>query len=130
MSWIRLLTLFQGVYYATAGLWPLLHMPSFLWMTGPKQDLWLVNTVGVLVAVIGSVLLLAGLRNAIRLEVRVLAAASAAGLGAIDFYYGLTGRIWPVYLLDGVAEAILLGLWIVLSFWRFGSGARLPHLLA
>jgi hypothetical protein len=129
VSWIRLLALLQGVYYAAAGLWPLLHMPSFLWVTGPKEDLWLVNTVGVLVCVVGAVVLMAGLRNAVTVEIRVLAAGAAGGLGAIDFYYGLTGRIWPVYLLDGVGEAILVLLWILFSVW-LGGGARPRHLLA
>lgn len=130
MSWIRLLALFQGLYYAGAGLWPLLHMPSFLWVTGPKEDLWLVNTVGVLVCVVGAVLVMAGQRDAVTAEVKLLAAASAGGLAAIDFYYGLTGRIGPVYLLDGVAEIALVLLWLRLSVWPSGGGARPPHLLA
>ena len=36
----------QGVYFALTGIWPLLDLSSFQWVTGPKQDLWLVQTVG------------------------------------------------------------------------------------
>jgi hypothetical protein len=34
-------------------------MPSFLAVTGPKTDLWFVQTVGALIAVVGAALLLA-----------------------------------------------------------------------
>ena len=41
------------------GIWPLLDIESFQDVTGSKTDLWLVRTVGVLVAVIDGVVLLA-----------------------------------------------------------------------
>ena len=121
MNWLRLLALLQGIYYAASGLWPLLHMPSFLAVTGPKQDVWLVNTVGVLVCVIAGVLLFAAVRRAVVPEVRLLGAGSAAALASIEFYYGMTGKIWPVYLLDGVLELILVLLWAVLWFRGYGK---------
>jgi hypothetical protein len=33
------------------GLWPLVSIGTFQQVTGPKTDLWLVKTVGVLIAV-------------------------------------------------------------------------------
>lgn len=33
----------QGVYFGATGLWPILHLPSFLFVTGPKIDTWLVQ---------------------------------------------------------------------------------------
>ena len=53
----RLLAGIQGLYYLITGIWPLVHMESFLAVTGPKTDLWLVQTVGALIAVIGAMLL-------------------------------------------------------------------------
>ena len=53
----------QGSYFLLTGVWPLLHMRSFLAVTGPKTDLWLVETVGVLVAAIGAGLLLSAARG-------------------------------------------------------------------
>lgn len=50
----------QGLYFLVTGIWPLVHIKSFQWVTGPKVDLWLVKTVGVLIAVMGAVLTLAG----------------------------------------------------------------------
>jgi hypothetical protein len=44
------------VFYLVSGLWPLVHLQSFLTVTGPKTDLWLVKTLGVLISVIGAVL--------------------------------------------------------------------------
>ncbi len=44
----------QGALYVATGVWPLLHMPSFEAVTGPRLERWLVQTVGVLVASIGA----------------------------------------------------------------------------
>src|SRR4051812_30893344 len=56
---IQIMAFIQGVYFFITGLWPIVHMPSFLFVSGPKTDLWLVKTVGILIVVIGSVLLAA-----------------------------------------------------------------------
>ena len=56
------LAVIQGVFYLATGIWPLLDIVRFQLVTGPKTDLWLVRTVGVLVTVVGAVLLLAGRR--------------------------------------------------------------------
>jgi hypothetical protein len=55
--------LIQGTYFFMTGVWPLVSIDTFQRVTGPKVDLWLVNTVGVLVAVIGAALILAGVRG-------------------------------------------------------------------
>ena len=106
-----LLAWFQGLYFLVTGLWPLFHMPSFLAMTGPKVDLWLVKTVGVLIVVIGAVLILGARRRTIGPEVTLLAVGSAASLAGVDLVYALSDRIWDVYLLDALAEIGLIVLW-------------------
>lgn len=106
-----LLAWLQGIFYLLTGLWPLLHMPSFLAVTGPKVDLWLVKTVGVLIVVIGAVLLVGARRRAIGPEVALLAVGSAASLAGVDLVYALSDRIWDVYLLDALAEIGLIVLW-------------------
>ena len=99
----------QGAYYLATGLWPLVSMRSFERVTGPKTDKWLVKTVGVLVAAIGSALLVAAKRNnQPSAEARLLAASSAAGLALIDIVYVTKRRIAPVYLLDALSEFALL----------------------
>lgn len=101
----------QGAFYLGTGVWPLLHDESFQAVTGPKADVWLVKTVGSLVAVIGGVLMAAGLRRQVHPELRALAAGSAAALAAIDITYASRGRISPIYLLDAAAEIGLVAAW-------------------
>jgi hypothetical protein len=108
----------QGAYYLLTGLWPLLSLHTFLLVTGPKTDLWLVQTVGVLVAVIGLALLVAGYRRVGSPEVFCLALGSALGLAAIDVIFVFHGRISAVYLLDAAAQIGLVVLW--LYGWRTG----------
>lgn len=87
-------------------------MASFLWVTGPKEDLWLVRTVAVLITVIGLVLLAAGIKKRVTPEIRWLGIGGAAGLGFIDVYYSLNDVIRNVYLLDAIGELVLILLWL------------------
>ncbi len=106
----------QGAYYLVTGIWPLLSIGSFQWVTGPKYDRWLVKTVGVLIAVIGGVTALAGRQGRVTPEIALLATGSAAGMTAIDVVYVHRGRIRAIYLLDAAAEVGLIGLWVLA--WR------------
>lgn len=107
----------QGLYFLATGVWPLLSMRTFEAVTGPKTDRWLVKTVGVLVWVIGASLLAAGRRPRPDPPTALLAAGSAAGLGAIDVIYAARGRISRVYLLDAVLETLLVAAWLTTA-WR------------
>jgi hypothetical protein len=119
----RVLAWGQGLYWSAAGAWPLVHMASFEAVTGPKRERWLVRTVGVLILAIGGTLVLAARRGAVTPELRVLAAGSAAGLGAVDAWYaGLRRRISPVYLADAALEAALILAWLVWGRPRRAGG--------
>jgi hypothetical protein len=107
------IALVQGVFYLATGIWPLIDIDSFQAVTGPKMDLWLVRTVGVLVAVIGAVLVTAARRQRLSAEIMLLAVGSALGLAAIDIIYVLSGTISPIYLADAVAEIGLVAGWIL-----------------
>ena len=107
------LALIQGVFYMLTGLWPLIDIVSFQIITGPKVDLWLVRTVGVLVTVIGTVLLSASRSRRINREILLLAVGSALGLAGIDLVYALSGRISAIYLADAAAEIALASLWLI-----------------
>ena len=108
--------LIQGLFYVATGVWPLVDIVSFQVVTGPKTDLWLVRTVGVLVTVVGAVLISASRRRRITDEIVLLATGSALGLAAIDLIYSLSGRISAVYLADAAAEIGLALLWMI--GWR------------
>jgi hypothetical protein len=101
----------QGGYYVATGMWPLLSMRSFEAITGPKVDKWLVKTVGVLVSVIGVTLWVGARRRQVTPELKLLATGSAAGLIGIEIVYVAKRRISPIYLLDAVLEAAIVGCW-------------------
>ncbi len=103
----------QGSYYLASGIWPVLHRSSFEALTGPKEDYWLVRTVGLLAASIG-LGLSSGARRAtgVSADMRATAISAAVGFGAIDLVEVARGRISPVYLLDLAAQAALLGAWL------------------
>lgn len=106
--------LVQGIYFAGTGIWPLVHIRSFQMVTGPKTDLWLVKTVGVIIAALGAGLIRAGWNNEVNPAVAVVAVGSAAGLAGIDIVYAAKKIISPVYLLDAGAEIALIICWIIL----------------
>ena len=103
----------QGAYFVLTGLWPLFGINSFQAVTGAKTDLWLVYTVGCLVAVIGATLLMSAFRGRTTPEVMVLAIGSAVALAGIDVVFVLRGVISWVYLLDAVAEGALITWWVL-----------------
>ncbi len=103
----------QGLYYFLTGIWPLVSIKTFQRVTGPKTDLWLVRTVGVLITAIAAALLVAAWRRQNSPEAAVLAIASALALTGIDVIYVARRVIAPIYLADAVAEVVLLAAWIV-----------------
>ena len=111
---MRLLATFQGLYYLLTGLWPVVDLDSFQAVTGGKTDLWLVKTIGLLIAVIGAAIFRARNRPALFPEILILAAGSALALGSVDVLYSLRGVISKVYLLDAPVEAALVAAWAVI----------------
>jgi hypothetical protein len=103
----------QGIYYLITGIWPLVHLPSFLAVTGPKTDLWLVRTAGVIVTAIGASLACAAYRKLIESPTIVLATLGALGLMAIDVIYVWLDVIAKIYLVDAAAQLGLVVGWVV-----------------
>ncbi len=114
----------QGFYYLVTGLWPLFGMRSFMALTGPKTDLWLVNTVGLLLGVIGAVLAVTGLRRRFSDELVLLAVGSSCVLAGVDIFYAVTGVISGVYLLDALLEIGIIILWAVVGVRRARPSRR------
>lgn len=103
----------QAIYYLISGIWPVVEIRSFQALTGPKVDLWLVKTVGLLVAVVGAALGVAGARRRITPETAMVAMGTSAGLAAIDAVYVARRRISLVYLLDAAGELLMLAGWLL-----------------
>lgn len=103
----------QGLYYFVTGLWPIVYMDGFLAFTGPKTDLWLVRTMGLMLIVSGIVLMLAAAHRRQRsMETAALGIGDAVVLAGADIFFALTGQIPGVYLLDAAVEVLFLILWI------------------
>jgi hypothetical protein len=124
---LSLVALAQALYFIVTGLWPILSMATFEAVTGPKFDTWLAKTVGALVTVISLVLVLAALRRSITLEIVVLAIGSALALAIVDVVYVVERIIRPVYLIDAVAQALLIALWIAVWLMHRGNVASAFH---
>ena len=93
-----------GLYYMATGLWPILHLPSFVAVTGPKQDTWLVQVFGAFIAAVGFSAILhrdAGPASA------GVGLSTALVLAAGDVFFVARRRIRPTYLLDAVVEVAL-----------------------
>ncbi|HEX6982704.1 MAG TPA: hypothetical protein VF181_08075 [Balneolaceae bacterium] len=113
---VNYLTIAQGIYFFITGIWPILHIESFIAVTGPKTDIWLVKTVGMLALAIGVGLLAAGIKRQLSLPLVLIAAGSAFGFALVDIIYVWKAVIDPIYLLDAFIELILLVFWLVLMF--------------
>ena len=85
-------------------------------VTGPKRDVWLVKTVGVIIAVVAVSIGVAAYQRSIGAPTVVLAVGAAAGLGGVDVWYSLRGVISKIYLADAAMEALLIIGWAAL--WR------------
>jgi hypothetical protein len=118
--WIsRRLFWVQGIYFGVTGLWPLVHLRSFELVTGPKQDDWLVETVGLLILVIGVALCVSARARVLNAGNYVVAAGSAFALMLVDIVFTANGAISPIYLLDAAAECFLLIAWATVAYLAY-----------
>lgn len=101
----------QGLFYVASGAWPVLHMRSFEFLLGPKEEHWLVHTVsGLLIGIGTSQLLTESAPTAIS-AARRTGLGTATSLALIDLRYAATGRISRMYLVDALIEAGWLLAW-------------------
>src|SRR5215213_10782382 len=105
----------QGLYILLTALWGLVDIDSFMMVTGPKTDIWLVKTVSVLLLPIAICFFSALFLKMPFLPMLLIAMVTSAGLAFIDFYYTANKTIKWVYAVDGIAEFIFLMVWIYLA---------------
>lgn len=115
---VNRLAMAQATYFVATGVWPLIDLRSFEWVSGPKVDDWLVKTVGIEVAVVGAVLAFATRSKRITPEIELLAVGNALGLTAIDLIYVSRRVIRPIYLLDAAIEVGFAAGWLALRHSR------------
>jgi hypothetical protein len=107
----------HGAFNVAGGLWPLLHLPSFERVLGPKVDRWLVRTVSGLMVVNGLTQLSADSPDTLE-QARRLGVGTAATLAAIDLVHVGNGRISKMYLLDAALELAWVGAWVTAGTTR------------
>lgn len=110
---LQAMAIAQAAYLLFGGLWPLLHMRSFVAVTGPKVDLWLVRTVAGLLVVIGGTLAREAGRGAPQPGTCNIAAGTSLVLGLVSLFSAAAGRIRPIYLLDGAIHLSLVMGWAI-----------------
>ncbi len=106
----------QGAYFFLLGLWPLIHINSFIDVTAIKSDFWMAKTIGLLLSVIGLVLLYAWyhLQNANSLV--LLGMASNVVLVGMESYYFSIGVLPTIYLVDTAMQSVLFIVWCIYAF--------------
>jgi hypothetical protein len=108
----------QGTYFFLTGIWPLIDINSFMTVSCPKTDIWLVKAMGAILLCEGICFLLSGMTNDDGFPMRVLALISALALALIDCYYVATGTICNIYLADAALEFLFVICWIFAIFKR------------
>lgn len=112
----KILLWVQGLYTLITALWGLLHIESFMAVTGSKTDVWLVKTVSVLLVAIAVSLLAFIKEKEQTLPAILLGGLTALGMAGIDIYYHFRDVIRWVYLLDAAAEGLFLAGWLAFLF--------------
>jgi hypothetical protein len=108
------MALTQGIYFLLAGLWPIADIHSFMLVTGPKTDIWLVKMVALLTVAISFLILLVAYKRRVTIESMVLILASSLSYLLIDVIYSLEKVIRYIYLGDAVLQILFIGAWIQL----------------
>ncbi len=129
---LRLVLGFQGLYYLLTGLWPLLHLRSFVWVFGEKRDLFQLDVTSALIITIGAILLLAAARRPRPDGLLVsLGAASAVALALVELKHA--GAIRPVVWIDFAVElhfAVALAVIYLTARWHERRRSRSGHEVA
>jgi hypothetical protein len=107
----RKVLLLQGIYYVATGAWPVIHIKSFMDVSGYKTDIWLVKMVGLLTVAIATTILL-NYKKEKRITTQ-LGILSALAYVIIDVYYSLAGVISKIYLADAAIEMVIIALLLV-----------------
>lgn len=106
--------LIQGIYFFITLIWPVIHIESFMWVTGWKADIWLVKTVSALLLPYALICFwIAFKRQLISLLIILTMIVTGLGLATVEIYYYLNGSIRWVYFVDALLQMIFLIWWII-----------------
>lgn len=114
MRLLKVILVLHSVYILATAVWPIIDIESFMWVTGYKQDIWLVKTVGALLIPVALTMALFLIYDTELRPLFVLAIGTAVAFIVIDIYYALKDVIADIYLVDAAVESIFLVGWIFL----------------
>ncbi|WP_394823125.1 hypothetical protein [Pendulispora albinea] len=120
----QLVAAVQSAVFVGTGIWPVVSPRSFQAVTGPKRDMWLAQTIGLLIAAVGATLAI-GARGRARSESTFLGISSATALALCDIVFVSKGRISRVYLLDALFETGIVAGWLLTA--RLPQGHSIPR---
>jgi hypothetical protein len=112
MKLLKTLVISHAGYIFITALWPLIDIDSFMKVTGPKTDIWLVKTVGALLTPVSVCMLSFLWVRGSRAPLVILGAGISAAFIIVDLVYSLQGIISPIYLADAFIELLFAGTWI------------------
>jgi hypothetical protein len=118
MNPFKLVLYSQAIYTFLTGVWPILDIESFMLVTGPKTDIWLVKTVGALLIPVSISMFFFVREKSEVVPVIILCAGTSISFMSIDLYYSLSGTISNIYLLDAAVEGIFLVAWVYILIRR------------
>jgi hypothetical protein len=110
-----LLIIAQSSYIFVTAIWPIIDIESFMYVTGPKTDIWLVKTVGALLIPVSLSMVSHFRTNGEKFPALILGAGTASAFICVDLYYALSDVISDIYLIDAALEVFFLCLWIYLG---------------
>jgi hypothetical protein len=104
----------EAIYTLLTALWGLIDIDSFMQVTGPKTDVWLVKTVSVLLLPIAICFISGIYLKQNPLTIILVGLTTSVGLAAIDFYYTANDTIRFVYAIDGSLQLLFFTCWTYL----------------
>lgn len=116
MQLFKAIVWIQSLYILATAVWPIVHIASFMEVTGPKTDIWLVTTVGALLIPVAACLLSYLAFDIPRIPALILGGLTCIAFIAIDFYYAFTDVIADIYLVDGILQIAFLIVWVCVWF--------------
>lgn len=114
MKLFRITLWVQTIYYFLTAAWGLLDIESFMLVTGPKTDVWLVKTVSILLLAVSFSFVPYLFIKTNYWPVILLAVCCCIFLAGIDIYYAGKNVISAIYFVDSIAQFILLIAWIII----------------
>lgn len=115
MSFFRIHLLSHAIYILVTGIWPIADIRSFMMVTGPKEDIWLVKTVGALLIPVALCMLSYLRLKTSKWPVIILAMGIAIAFICIDIHYATTDIISDIYLVDAAVQFLFLLGWLFLT---------------